>query len=81
MNLRQIVLSKADQTLHAKDRADTAAEFAKHSKDILGIPATPGHKHIRLWHLDYEHINTSTTTTQHCHSLISHAKKLELICI
>lgn len=46
MNLRQIVLSKADQTLHAKDRADTAAEFAKHSKDILGIPATPGHKHI-----------------------------------
>ncbi|XP_043106189.1 neurolysin, mitochondrial isoform X3 [Puntigrus tetrazona] len=42
MNLRQIVLSKADQTLHAKDRADTAAEFAKHSQDILGIPATPG---------------------------------------
>uniref|UniRef100_A0A8C1VUH9 Neurolysin (metallopeptidase M3 family) n=1 Tax=Cyprinus carpio TaxID=7962 RepID=A0A8C1VUH9_CYPCA len=42
MNLRQIVLSKADQTLHTKDRADTAAEFAKHSKDILGIPATPG---------------------------------------
>uniref|UniRef100_A0A8C1LJB4 Neurolysin (metallopeptidase M3 family) n=1 Tax=Cyprinus carpio TaxID=7962 RepID=A0A8C1LJB4_CYPCA len=42
MNLRQIVLSKADQTLHTKDRADTAAEFAKHSEDILGIPATPG---------------------------------------
>ncbi|XP_026129056.1 neurolysin, mitochondrial-like isoform X2 [Carassius auratus] len=42
MNLRQIVLSKADQTLHTKDRADTAAEFAKHSQDILGIPATPG---------------------------------------
>ncbi|XP_068079877.1 neurolysin, mitochondrial isoform X2 [Danio rerio] len=42
MNLRQIVLSKADQTLHTKDRADTAAEFAKLSKDILGIPATPG---------------------------------------
>uniref|UniRef100_A0A8C2DIB3 Neurolysin (metallopeptidase M3 family) n=1 Tax=Cyprinus carpio TaxID=7962 RepID=A0A8C2DIB3_CYPCA len=47
MNLRQIVLSKADQTLHTKDRADTAAEFAKHSKDILGIPATPGQKHMR----------------------------------
>lgn len=54
MNLRQIVLSKADQTLHTKDRADTAAEFAKHSKDILGIPATPGHKHspnTSSWHL------------------------------
>lgn len=47
MNLRQIVLSKADQTLHTKDRADTAAEFAKHSEDILGIPATPGQKHMR----------------------------------
>ncbi|TRY92582.1 hypothetical protein DNTS_020499 [Danionella cerebrum] len=42
MNLRQIVLSKADQTLHTKDRVDTAAEFARHSQDILGIPATPG---------------------------------------
>ncbi|XP_051540636.1 thimet oligopeptidase-like [Myxocyprinus asiaticus] len=42
MNLRQILLSKADQSLHTKDSADTAAEFAKHSRDILGIPATPG---------------------------------------
>ncbi|XP_021457887.2 neurolysin, mitochondrial isoform X1 [Oncorhynchus mykiss] len=42
MNLRQVVLSKVDQSLHTKSHADTAEVFAKHCQDILGIPATPG---------------------------------------
>lgn len=42
MNLRQVVLSKVDQTLHTSSRADTAEVFANYCKDILGVPATPG---------------------------------------
>lgn len=42
MNLRQVVLSKVDQSLHTGPHADTAAVFAKHYQDILGVPATPG---------------------------------------
>ncbi|XP_030006152.1 neurolysin, mitochondrial [Sphaeramia orbicularis] len=42
MNLRQIVLSKVDQSLHNSDSANTAEVFAQHCQDILGIPATPG---------------------------------------
>lgn len=42
MNLRQVVLSKVDQTLHSSPRADTAEVFAKHCEEILGVPATPG---------------------------------------
>ncbi|KAF7657791.1 hypothetical protein LDENG_00022440, partial [Lucifuga dentata] len=42
MNLRQVVLSKVDQSLHTSPHADTAEVFAKHCQDILGVPATPG---------------------------------------
>lgn len=42
MNLRQVVLSKVDQTLHSSPHADTSEVFAKQCKDILGVPATPG---------------------------------------
>ncbi|XP_017282984.1 neurolysin, mitochondrial isoform X2 [Kryptolebias marmoratus] len=42
MNLRQLVLSKVDQSLHSSPSADTAQVFAKHCQDILGVPATPG---------------------------------------
>uniref|UniRef100_A0AAQ6A196 Peptidase M3A/M3B catalytic domain-containing protein n=1 Tax=Amphiprion ocellaris TaxID=80972 RepID=A0AAQ6A196_AMPOC len=42
MNLRQVVLSKVDQSLHTSPHADTAEVFAQHCQDILGVPATPG---------------------------------------
>ncbi|XP_054612977.1 neurolysin, mitochondrial isoform X1 [Dunckerocampus dactyliophorus] len=42
MNLRQVVLSKVDQSLHSSARADTAAVFAQHCQDILGVPASAG---------------------------------------
>ncbi|KAM9841050.1 neurolysin, mitochondrial [Aulostomus maculatus] len=42
MNLRQVVLSKVDQSLHTNLCADTAEVFAKHCRDILGVPATAG---------------------------------------
>uniref|UniRef100_A0A8C4ETL4 Neurolysin (metallopeptidase M3 family) n=1 Tax=Dicentrarchus labrax TaxID=13489 RepID=A0A8C4ETL4_DICLA len=42
MNLRQVVLSKVDQSLHTSPCADTTEVFAKHCRDILGVPATPG---------------------------------------
>lgn len=42
MNLRQVVLSKVDQSLHSSPCADTAEVFAKHFHDIMGVPATRG---------------------------------------
>lgn len=42
MNLRQVVLSKVDQSLHNCPSANTADIFAKYCQEILGVPATPG---------------------------------------
>ncbi|XP_077442346.1 neurolysin, mitochondrial isoform X2 [Vanacampus margaritifer] len=42
MNLRQVVLSKADQLLHTGAGADSASVYAKLCQDILGVPATEG---------------------------------------
>ncbi|XP_061788025.1 neurolysin, mitochondrial isoform X2 [Nerophis lumbriciformis] len=42
MNLRQVVLSKVDQSLHSSSCADTAEVFAQHCQDILGVPASAG---------------------------------------
>ncbi|XP_022105541.1 thimet oligopeptidase-like isoform X1 [Acanthaster planci] len=41
-NLRQILLGTFDQTIHTSAKADTTSVYAGLSKDILGIPATPG---------------------------------------
>ena len=42
LNMRQITLASFDQAIHTAPSADTAAELARLSQELMQIPATPG---------------------------------------
>ena len=42
LNMRQIVLGSFDQAIHTAPKADTAAELARISAQLLKVAATPG---------------------------------------
>ena len=42
LNMRQIVLGSFDQAIHTAPKADTAAELARISAQLLKVPVTPG---------------------------------------
>merc|ERR1719421_2098946 len=40
-NMRQIVLGSFDQAIHTAEKADTAAELARLTLEMMEVPATP----------------------------------------
>merc|ERR1711975_86933 len=42
LNMRQVVLASFDQAIHTVAKADTAAELARLTDELMQVPATPG---------------------------------------